>query len=95
MTAQTQGTHMERLRLMADNWQHFTPFMLATGNHMQVNITRVIETLIIAGVTSAVVLYGSHKYMQAEFEGIKSDVQSLEREVEGMRRDLYIPIGKK
>lgn len=86
---------MERIKLLAENWQHFAPFMLATGNHMQVNITRVIETLIIAGVTSAVVLYGSHKYMQAEFEGIKGDMQSLEYEVRQMRRDLYTPVGKK
>ena len=96
---------MERIKLLAENWQHFAPFMLSAGTNMHFNIVRIIEGLLIAAVTAFAVMYGTQRYMEGQMEAMKStmddfraevrfNIGGIKTDIKDMREDLYAPIGR-
>jgi len=53
------------------DWKTFVPFVLATGQHPPLNMTRVIESLIIAAVTGAITMWGVQQQVQVEINALK------------------------
>lgn len=72
------------------------PFFLGVqsqGEH-KLNVTRIIEALIIAAVAGGVSMYASQAVMTAEMETVKAAVERIENNQKEMRRDLYRPAVK-
>ena len=48
----------------------FIPFVLAAGNHIRLSPARILEAVIIAGVTGGVVLYGANMVLSTKVDQI-------------------------
>ena len=75
------------------NW---FPFILAAGAQQpRVNIQRVIESLVIAAVTSGILIYAMQQVLIERVDQIdkrvSEDISELKAEIRMMRRDVYRP----
>lgn len=73
------------------------PFVLATGAQApaKMNTTRVLESLIIAGITGAITMYGVQQRLDAQMAEIKAQMAEVKSRIaedraEAIRRDLRI-----
>lgn len=81
-----------------DIWSHVPFFLAATrvgevGNRL--NTTRIMESLIIAGLTGAITLYGVQQKMDVQISEIRSqmakcEVRAAEDRAEALARDRRI-----
>ena len=68
------------------------PFVQANGGGPSKPAwTRIIEAVLIAGLTAFATSYANQKVMQAELVNIKMDIGEIRAEQKQIRRDLYIP----
>ncbi len=92
---------IEKLHELADKhdlWSHLPFFLAATrvgeaGSRL--NTTRIMESLIIAGLTGAITLYGVQQKMDVQISEIKSqmakfEVRAAEDRAEALARDRRI-----
>lgn len=80
------------------NWLGLLPFMLHTGQSQKLSMQRIAEAVIIAGITAGVVMYAGQQVLaerlsgvSMEVQGVKQSVKDVDRKVEQLRRDLYVP----
>lgn len=69
------------------------PFLMATsgeGGH-KLNITRIVEAIIIAGILGAMMMWGGQKVIETELRHVNTKIDQLYEQVQGMRKDLYQP----
>ena len=68
------------------------PFALPVGQKKtKMNGQRIIEALIIALITSGVSMFGMQQYMQGKFEGLHDKVDDLDKKVQRINNDIYVP----
>ena len=90
---------MERLRALLHGLE-WAPFILATGKQVHLSVARVIEALIIAGVTGGIAIYGMTMVMQAKMDSFmdvyERDFQvtnvwrgHIQEEIDETQRYLY------
>ena len=84
------------------SWLHLLPFVLHTGQSQKLSVQRIAEAVIIAGITAGVVMYAGQQVLTERLSGLKSEVQSMskrvgdvDRKVEQLRSDLYVPATRK
>lgn len=75
-----------------DPWNWF-PFLLAVGTEPHFNLQRILEALVIAGVTGAIVMWGTQQVLEERISSLQRDVQSIQTDVQQLRRDVYVPRG--
>lgn len=71
------------------DWKTFIPFVLATGQHPPLNMTRVIESLIIAAVTGTVTMWGVQQQVQTEIEQIKEQSRRIEASLVELQQSVH------
>lgn len=68
------------------------PFLLMSSNgKVQINYTRLFEAAIIAILTAVFTNYVSTKVMEVKLENINKQIVNLEKKVDKIQSDLYIP----
>ena len=55
------------------------------------NLQRILEALIIAGITAAVVMYASIQVLGTRIDNMQKDVQRIEQSVNRINNDFYTP----
>jgi len=68
------------------------PFFKATGQHNKMNVVRIIEALIIAGVAAGVGLFGTVQVMDSRMESLESKVDNVQIQVTKIHDDIYKPV---
>jgi len=73
------------------------PFFLGTASQEhKLNITRVVEALIIAGVAGGVSVYSAQQVTAEKMNSLSSAIERIEANQLQIQRDMYKPvIGKK
>ncbi len=69
------------------NW---LPFFLTAGSS-RLNVQRIIEAVIIAGISGGVTMYGAQKMLVTRLENMDRNIMRLEKRQERMFNDLYRP----
>ena len=68
------------------------PFVImAVGVSPRMNLVRIIEALIIAGITAGVVMYANQQTMGVKIEGMSAEISELKKSMDDIRRDFYAP----
>ena len=83
------------------SWLHLIPFMLTTGQSQKLSVQRITEAVIIAAITAGVATYAGQQVLterlsglRVEVQSVKQSVQEINRKVEQLRNDLYVPAGR-
>lgn len=71
------------------DWKTLIPFVLATGQHPPLNMTRVIESLIIAAVTGAVTMWGVQQQVQTEIAQLKAQNARIEVALDELQKGVH------
>jgi cell division protein FtsB len=75
--------------MIMNDWKTLIPFVLATGQHPPLNITRVIESLIIAAVTGAVTMWGVQQQVQVEIMALKAQNSRIEAQLTELQAGVH------
>lgn len=70
------------------DFAQFIPFALVTGKQPHFNTQRVLEGLIIAGITGAITLYGVQKQLEADLANIRASVAEQKADTKEMVRAI-------
>lgn len=73
----------------------FAPFMLMVDHKPSLNVSRIVEGLIIGLVAGAFAGYISIKELEVKVDNLSEKTEKLERVIETIRQDLYKPVGGK
>lgn len=75
------------------NSADWVPFMTmqTAGAAKHISLVRIIEALVIAGVTAAVSSYATVSVMKVEMGFMNARMGSLEQKFDKMQADLYVP----
>ena len=67
-------------------WANLIPFMLATGaSQPRINLSRMIETLIIGGIAAGATVWSTQSVIQNEISNIKKEVIILSVDIRELR----------
>lgn len=72
---------------------HHAPFILAVGQTNKINTTRVLESLIIAGITGGIVMYGAQAKLDAqmtEMRAVSMELRVQFAELKSIIKDEHI-----
>lgn len=64
----------------------------AQGNK-RMNMTRIVEALMIAGIIGAINVIGTTQVFETKFEYMKEQIQEIKTSINDIRRDVYKPYG--
>ncbi len=71
------------------DWKTLVPFVLATGQHPPLNMTRVIESLIIAAVTGAVTMWGVQQRVAVEIDALKEQNTRIQAQLTDLQAAVH------
>lgn len=76
---------------MPDKLLSFIPFIMSVNGEYKINMTRIIEAVIISVLGGAVAGYITMVKMEVKMADLKEDVRRLEAKVDKIYGDIYRP----
>lgn len=67
------------------------PFMAGSVGQSGIDVRRVVEALLIAGITGTLVMWGTTKVLEERIAVLQRDIQGVQTEIRELRRDVYMP----
>lgn len=78
-----------------ENIANAAPFLGVVGGKVQIDTSKVIETLIAVGLGGALMAFIALQVLESKFEDFKtnisSEVKKIDSKIERMYRDIYKP----
>jgi len=90
----SSGHYNKQHARLPDSWRQL-PFMLAKGQTTKMNIQRIIEALLISGLTAGIVLWGTVQVMKSEMKALEQKVDNVDQRVTKIYDDIYKPAFKR
>lgn len=75
-----------------DSISKFIPFALVTGRTPHWNVQRIIEGLLIAGITGAITLYGVQKTQEVQIMSIREDLYRMRSDMQQRIDEVRISV---
>lgn len=78
-----------------NNLINYLPFLTAGNKHPHINQSKIIESVVIAVLTTMALKFFTIDALKLEVENLKDQIVVLTHRMDKMQGDLYIPRGSK